>query len=186
MDAFKSLIIRNLSSKKVLLFFLLATIAYLLMLFVTIPKVMAFSDEMRLLDMMPMGYDLSYVTKLLTTLGQEGRDTYLYNQIPLDMIYPLLFGIGYCLILAFFLNKMNKLEAPYLYLCLLPLIAGKADYLENIGIITLLKSYPDISESMVSLTNVFSIVKSSSTTLYFIILIVTLLVLGIKNINNKH
>lgn len=43
---------------------------------------------MRLLDMMPTRYDLEYVNTLFETLSQEGRETYLYQQIPFDMLYP--------------------------------------------------------------------------------------------------
>ncbi len=180
MDAFKALLTRNIIGKKVLLFFVLATMVYVLMLVITIPRVMSFSKGMKLLDMMPTGYDLEYVNTLFNTLGQEGRDAYLNNQIPLDMIYPLLFGISFCLVLAYFLNKLNKLKSPFIYLCLLPIIAGTADYLENIGIIILLNSYPDLSFGMVTMTNGASLIKSSTTTLYFLILLISLIFLGIR------
>ena len=68
---------------------------------------MAFSNGMKLLDMMPTGYNSEYVYALFETLGVEGRFTYLYNQIPIDMIYPFLFGISYCLLIAYFLRKLN-------------------------------------------------------------------------------
>jgi hypothetical protein len=49
---------------------------------------------MRLLDMMPTGYDFNYIVKLFSALDENGRKTYLTSQIPVDMIYPLLFGIS--------------------------------------------------------------------------------------------
>jgi hypothetical protein len=93
-----------------LLLFLLTYIVYAAMLLVTIPKVMEFALGMNLLDMMPMGYNLEYVHSLFQTLGSEGRSAYLYKQIPLDMTYPLLLIINYCSVLAYFLNKLNKLK----------------------------------------------------------------------------
>ena len=155
------------------------------MLTVTIPKTMGFSDGMKLLDMMPAGYDLNYVSELFTSLGENGRLTYLTNQIPIDMIYPLLFGLSYCLLLGYFLKKLNKLNSPYSYLCLLPIIAGIADYLENIGIITMLKNYPELKGVVVYTTNTFSVIKSISTSIFFIALILILITLGIKVINKK-
>ena len=65
------------TGKTVLGWFTLTTMVYLIMLFITIPKVMAFSDGMRLLDMMPGGYDLDYVNALFQTLGEQGRAAYL-------------------------------------------------------------------------------------------------------------
>jgi len=171
---------KNISGKKVLGLFILTNAVYTFMLTVTIPKTMEFSNGMKLLDMMPSGYDLNYVSELFSSLGENGRLTYLTNQIPVDMIYPLLFGLSYCLLLGYFLKKLNKLNSPYLYLCLLPVIAGISDYLENIGIITMLNNYPDLTETMVNATNTFTVLKSISTSVFFIALIVILIILGIK------
>ena len=160
MKRLTELIERNISGKKVLGLFILTNAVYMFMLTVTIPNTMGFSNGTKLLDMIPTGYDLNYVSELFSSLGENGRKTYLTNQIPVDMVYPLLFGLTYCLLLAYFLKKLNKLNAPYTYLCLLPIIARIADYLENFGIITMLKSYPDLTEFAVKTTNSFSLIKS--------------------------
>ena len=172
----------NISGKKVLGLFILTNAVYVFMLTVTIPKTMGFSNGMKLLDMMPTGYNLNYVNELFNSLGEIGRGTYLTNQIPVDMIYPLLFALTYCLLLAYFLKKLNKLNAPFTYLCLLPIIAGIADYLENFGIIAMLKSYPNLTEITVKTTNSFSVLKSISTSVFFIVLIIVLIILGFKAI----
>ena len=176
---------KNISGKKVLGLFILTNVVYIFMLTVTIPRTMNHSNGLKLLDMMPTGYDLNYVGELFDSLGEIGRGTYLTNQIPVDMIYPLLFGLSYCLLLAFFLKKLKKLNAPYIYLCLLPIIAGIADYLENFGIITMLKSYPDLTQGMVSTTSLFSVIKSISTSVFFVILIIMLILLGIRAISGN-
>lgn len=173
---------RNIAGKKVVSLFIITNVVYVFMLTVTIPKTMEFSNGMKLLDMLPMGYDFNYVDQLFSTLGEIGRKTYLTIQIPVDMVYPLLFGISYCLVLAYFLNKLEKLKTPLAYLCLLPLLAGAMDYAENIGIIALLNSYPNINKSSVTITSSFSLIKSTTTTIYFLVLIVSLLVLGIRTL----
>lgn len=48
---------KNISGKKVLGLFILTNLVYAYMLMVTIPKTMAFANGMKLLDMMPAGYD---------------------------------------------------------------------------------------------------------------------------------
>jgi len=181
----KKLITKNIQGWKVLVFFILANLVYVYMLTISIPATMSYSNGIKILDMMPGGYDAAYVNLLFNTLGEKGRDVYLYQQIPADMTYPLLFGISYALLLAYFLNKLNTLTTPWFYLCLIPLIAGIADYLENIGIIFMLKNYPDLSHTQVVITNVFSIGKSTLTTVYFITLILVLVLLGIKIIRKK-
>lgn len=168
------------SGKKVLGLFILTNAVYVFMLTVTIPKTMEFSNGMKLLDMMPMGYDLNYVSELFKSLGENGQKVYLTNQIPVDMIYPLLFGLTYCLLLAFFLKKLNKLNTPLIYICFIPIIAGIADYFENFGIIAMLKTYPELTEVAVKTTSSFSLIKSILTSVFFIVLITMLIILGIK------
>jgi hypothetical protein len=101
------------------------------------------------------------------------------------MIYPLLFGISYCLVLAYFLNKLGKLESSLFYLCLLPLLAGLFDYFENIGIIALLNSFPHTSVVLSQITNMFSVLKSAFTTIYFITLNIVLIVFGVTRLLQK-
>ncbi|WP_117879582.1 hypothetical protein [Aureibaculum luteum] len=185
MNRLTKIIERNISGKKVLILFILTNVVYAFMLTVTIPKTMEFSNGMNLLDMMPKGYDLNYVSELFNALGENGRDTYLTSQIPIDMIYPILFGLSYYLILGYFLKKLNRLYTPYSYLCLLPIIAGASDYFENFGIITMLVGYPDLTKVSVGITNTFTIVKSISTSLFFIVLIIVLISLGISVIKRK-
>ena len=171
---------KNISGKKVLFLFMMTNLVYILMLTITIPKVMGYANGMRLLDMMPTGYDLDYVKVLFNALGTHGRDAYIYRQLPVDMVYPALFGISYCLVLAYFFKKLNKLKSKLFFLCLLPLFAGLADYLENMGILNLLANYPNLTSDMVRTASVFSLAKSGITTLYFVILLVALIFLGIK------
>ena len=182
----KDLIKRNINGKKILLLFILTNVIYAIMLSITIPKVMSFADGMKLLDMMPTGYNSEYVNSLLSALGATGRNAYLFNQLPVDMIYPFLFGITYCLLLAYIFNKLQKLDSFLFYLCFIPLFSGLFDYCENIGIITMLNNYPDNSNLLTQTTNVFSVLKSSFTTIYFIILTISLIVYGIKVIISKR
>jgi len=185
MKKIKRIIEKNLNGKKIVLLFLLTNLVYVLMLTVTIPMILSFSKGIKTLDMMPLGYDYDYINTLFETLGKKGRDVYLYYQIPVDMIYPFLFGLSYCLVIAYFLKKLNKFNTPYLYLCLLPVIAGIADYGENIGIISMLTNYPEQSQFSMSVTTVFSILKSTATSLYFVALIITLILLGVKTLKGN-
>jgi hypothetical protein len=155
------------------------------MLMVTIPKVMSFSGGMILPDMMPIGSNAKYINSLLNTLGEEGRNAYLFRQLPMDMIYPTLFAASWCLVLAWFINKLGKLDGPLFYLCLIPLAGGFFDYLENFGIILILKTYPDNADELTLITNYFTIAKSFLTTLFFIILIILVVLFVVKKSGRK-
>lgn len=186
MDRLKRVINNNLSGRQVLVWVIVTNLVFALMLLVTIPRTVAFANGMKLLDLMPGGYDFEYVRLLLDTLGEEGRGIYLNLQIPVDMIYPFLFGVSNCLLLAFVLKKLNKLDSFLFYFCLFPMIGAVADYLENIGIITMLRSYPDLSEKVVRVTNGFTLCKSISSTIYFTVLTILLVSWGVKSIASRR
>ena len=79
MNEIRKVINENLTGKKVLWLFVITNLVYAFMLVFTIPKTMAFSKGMKLLDMMPAGYNSEYIKTLFDTLGEKGRDVYLYN-----------------------------------------------------------------------------------------------------------
>jgi hypothetical protein len=176
----KAFIKRNATGKKALIFFFLATTVYVLMLGITIPEVMSYGQGMKLLDMMPMGYSPEYVRTLFNALGEKGRNAYLYHQLPLDMIYPFLFGVSYSLIMAYFFMRLGKTWSIFFYLCFLPPLAALFDYLENIGIFSMLIGYPKEITALTMMTSVFSMLKSMLTTAYFIALIVVVLIFAFK------
>lgn len=176
-------IIQKIKNKRLIFtFFLLSSMIYAIMLLITIPRVMEYSGGLKILDMMPTGYTHEYVQNLLSTLGEKGRNAYLFFQIPLDLIYPLLFGVSNCLLMAYILNQLRKLERNYIYFTILPLAAGICDYFENFGIIGMLTSYPNNSSLLSQFTNVFSILKSGLTSLFFLSFIYFLIRFAIQKL----
>ena len=143
---------------------------------------MGFSEGMKIMDVMPTGYNPEYVNTLLKALGEKGRNAYLFEQIPVDMVYPLLFAVSWCLVLAYVLRKLGKFDGKLIYLCFIPVLAGAFDYCENIGIISILNLYPANSNLLSQITSVFSVLKSFCITIYFMILITSLIGLGIKEL----
>ncbi len=176
----KELISRNSKGKTVIIFVIITAIIYLIMPIVTMPIVNRFTNGMKILDLLPGGYNFEYVITLFNNLGEEGRHSYLFYQIPVDMVFPLLFAITNSLLIAFFLKKLKRLKTPFIYLCFLPLISGVADYSENIGIIIMLNQFPDITMFAVKITSLFSVIKYSTITISFLVIIVLVILLGIK------
>jgi hypothetical protein len=176
---------KHIQGKKVLIIFLITNIVYLFMLLVTIPLVMTYSNGMDLFDMMPAGYSEEYAQTLLSTLGTEGRNSYLYIQLPVDMIYPFLFGLTYSLLLAYFLDKLKWIDKPVFYSTLLPLAAGMFDYLENAGIVIMLNQYPDITSITARFANACTIIKSALSTISFSLLLILIVIFFIQKIKSR-
>lgn len=177
----KSTVSNHLQGKKVLIFFVLSSIIYFVMQLFTIPKLNEFSNGLQIFDMKPNGYSYNYAKELLGNLGKQGRAFYLFRQLPLDLIYPALFALSNTLILSFFLKKIQKFEKLFL-LILFPVFGGIFDYLENFGIIYMLKFYPNLSENLVKIISIFTVTKSVFTSLYFVILLSVLGILFFKKL----
>jgi len=168
---------------KTIIYLLIITFAvYAFMLFHTIPSVMEYSDGLKLFDMQPLGYTTDYAKLLLGNLGEQGRNLYLYHQIPVDMVYPLLFAVSFSLLLTILFRKGFNSDNWIQWMSLTPVLAGLFDYLENIGIIIMLTSYPDLSAGWINMTCIFSVSKSLLTTLFWILLLVSLVMIMIKRI----
>ena len=161
--------------KVVLTLFILTNIVYGVILGYSIPLVLSFAPEATLFDMSPTGYSYSHAIELMKSLGLEGRKTYLTVQIPLDFVYPALFGVSYALLITWILKQSVARESKLFLLAFLPLLAGIFDYLENMGIIAMLNGFPDVSESLVLITSSFTIAKSVMTSLFFVFLLVAII-----------
>ncbi len=160
------------TGKLVFVLFLLAMAVYSIMLLYSIPAVTAFAPEMPIFDLSPLGYSFNYANELLNTLGTEGRNLYLTTQLPLDFIYPGLFSLTYSLMLVWLFGKIFNRKSKIYYFLFVPFLAGIFDYAENIFIIKMINSFPDLQVSTVKVANIFTLLKSSFTMLFFILLIV--------------
>jgi len=169
----------------VLMMILITWALYGYMLTSSIPKVMGYAHEMKLLDMKPVGYTVEYARELFSALGETGRHAYLYEQIPVDMVYPLFFAISYSLLLTYLFGKGFRPEDWIQNLAVIPIFGGVFDYLENIGIIYHLQTYPQLSDSLIRLTSICSILKSVFTTIFFLLLFVGLLRVVLRRLGNK-
>lgn len=160
-----------LDGRTVLLAFILCNAVYLAMLLVSIPTTMSFAGDMKLPDMMPTGYDWNYIRDLLGALGPEGRNYYLTRQLLLDTFYPFLFAWSYATLFLYLLGKAGRAGSSWKFVALLPVIAAVSDYIENGFIVSFLRSYPNVMDERVELSSFFTRVKSISTAIYFIALL---------------
>ncbi len=157
------------TGKVVSVLFIATMAVYLTMLFYSIPAVNSFAPDLKLFDLSPTGYTHGYANSLLDALGSEGRATYLTLQLPLDFLYPGLFAITCSLLLTWLFSKGAEVGSRIFYFSLVPILAGLFDYIENVFIVIMLKSYPDISLSLVELASLFTVLKSGFATAFFIL-----------------
>lgn len=170
----------------VLYLLLVTNSIYLFMILYTIPQTTAFANGMSILDLKPLGYDLNYVNQLFAQLGDAGRMYYHKTQLAVDFIYPLLFIVCYTALAIYTTVRLKKAYKPFKWLYWLPLVAGLSDYAENLFIHHMLNTYPKINPTTVTLSSIASVVKSSTTSIYFILIITAgVVVIGQKYLWSK-
>jgi hypothetical protein len=162
---------RHASGRRVLVLFCITLVLYLAILFYSIPAVTAQAPGMRLFDMSPYGYSPAYAKELLSAIGPAGRDAYLRLQLPIDLVYPGFFAITYTMMLVWLFKKSCRPASKVFFLALVPAAAGLFDYLENIGILAMLGSFPAVSPGAVYATSACSVVKSTLTVAFYVLLL---------------
>lgn len=144
-------------------FGLIATAIYVLMISVTLAHIEAISGQVPF-DMRPLGYHPKDAATLLKALGPEGREYYLSYQISLDTLYPAMLALTLIASFGWFGRRMpgSKLVRSGITLSV-----GCAlfDYLENIGIVFMIWSWPEVSIALVYAASTATIIKSALTTL---------------------
>ncbi|MBD3327899.1 hypothetical protein GF340_01195 [Candidatus Peregrinibacteria bacterium] len=173
------------TGRNILILFIITQMLYAFMLMVTIPQVSEYAGDMVLFDLKPEGYSVDYAQGLLETLGEDGRDLYLTHQIPVDFLYPGFFAVTYMLLLSFIFKRVFSDDSWMQVLVFVPFLAGIFDYLENIGIIAMLTQYPDLPSAIVTLSSVFSVGKSTLTTLSFVLLFVAIGIWLYQNLKKR-
>lgn len=100
--------------------------------------------------MMFKGYDLAYATTFVNEISDRGRNIYLFVQIPLDFLYPLLLSTFFSL---FFYEQTKKRDLAFLgYATMI------FDYMENIFVILILTT-SNLSPNIVSIASKATISK---------------------------
>lgn len=136
---------------------------YLAMIGVTLAHIETVSGQ-RPFDMRPLGYGPTEAAALLDALGPEGRAYYLSHQIPLDTLYPAMMALT--LIAAMrWLGRHTPGRTLVNLGTVVSVGAALCDYAENLGIVVMIQSWPNLSDPLVQSASTATIAKSVLTTL---------------------
>ncbi len=138
---------------------------------------------MKILDLKASGYSQEYVISFLETIGKEGRDLYLTQQIPLDLIYPSLLAITGALFIALFSKKINSRLGVIMFI---PIVGAIFDYLENSMVAVMLLSFPHITKPMVVSSSIFTVSKTFFDSVYLVLLVILFGIFLYKIVRGKN
>ena len=151
-------------------FAVIGGVIYMLMVTVTLAQIEATSEQVPF-DMRPFGYGPKDALLLLEGLGTEGRNYYLTHQIPLDTAYPALLALALISLMRWLGQSMSGHRLMRVGV-ILSIGAALCDYSENLGIVAMVLSWPDLSAPLVHASSVATVAKSILTTAAIIIAIV--------------
>jgi hypothetical protein len=134
-----------------------------------IPAILKNAGGMNIFDLKAAGYGLNYANSFISAIGAKGRAVYLFAQLPLDMIFPVVYSLLYLALADKALKKINiTMFAAIMVLCV-------SDYAENISVYLMLLS-GKLSASLVTAASVFTVTKT-----VFLYLTVLSIALGALN-----
>lgn len=157
-----------------------AAAVYTCMVLITLAHLQDVSGGMPVFDMRPTGYDMEDAQNLLAALGPAGRQYYLWRQIPLDLVYPALFGFSFFLLAIWLGVKLQAFQRSLTVCAYIAVAAAVFDYVENFLIILILRDFPNLSDTLVGAANMATVVKSGLVTVYFMGVVVVLFVWAVQ------
>lgn len=142
---------------------LIAASIYLLMMSVTLAHIEAISGQVSF-DMRPSGYGPTEAVVLIEALGVEGREYYLSHQIALDTVYPAMLALTMIATICWLGQRVPNRKLVRVGIAL-SVFCALFDYVENLAIIAMIWRWPEVSVPLVYAASLATILKSVSTTL---------------------
>jgi hypothetical protein len=132
---------------------------------------LAANNSVMPLDLM-FFYTPAQAFEMMDRYGEAGRSVYLRIELTADIIYPIIYTLFYGLLLSWLFQRAFKADSQMQKWNAMPVGAWLFDMLENVGIVSMLMTYPSQSEIMAWLSMLFGSVKWA----FFAITIVFMLV----------
>jgi len=129
-----------------------------------------FTGGVGLLDM-ELLYTPDQAYAIFTGMGEAGRAFDLTRIVPLDFVFPFMYTLFYAVTITWLLRKWLSAGSRWHRLNVIPLVGGLADYMENLGIITMLVAWPSRLPDIARFTMVAGLVKFTFIILSMVVII---------------
>lgn len=137
-----------------------------------IPEIESGAGGLKCFDMRFFGYTYEQANEFIHALTYKAKEIYLYRQLPLDFIYPIVYGV--------FLFILNKKFAGNIFSYILTALLVLFDFLENVCSVIMLKS-PSFTEGLAFTASTATVVKSALMTLNIVFILVLIIIHTLKN-----
>jgi hypothetical protein len=137
-------------------------------------RIESISNGVGFIDLL-LSYTPETIQTMLSSYGNEGISFYKNFTITIDIFYPVIYSLFLSLLIAWLLKKSVSVESKIHYLSVVPLFAGIFDWFENINILIMLYSYPNLSSFVANLSSVCTSIKWGFSLLSTIVLIIAII-----------
>ncbi|MEM7366990.1 MAG: hypothetical protein AAF587_00245 [Bacteroidota bacterium] len=162
----------------------------LILMFVIMPimggKMAEVTEHAKPLDLEIPTYSVEFAHEKIEAYGEAGRQLYKTIELTADVIYPLIYGFAYALLIAFFFQRAFPAQSWTKWLLLVPLATTVSDLAENLSIVSLLNAFPEQPNHLAQLAATFSLMKWSLILSTFVIILLGLVLFLIKNRKAKQ
>jgi hypothetical protein len=166
-------------TRRVIAFWVLVAVTlavYLVIVGWSLPRITAAAGGATPFDLRPFGYTFEEAKAFMTALSPDGTWFYIKIQHRIDLAYPALLGATLLFAFAYLLPRAWG-TWRWVLAAVIAVPGTLFDYLENHFVVGLLKIGPQaITPEIVANANRWTVLKSISTTVAMVILIVLLLI----------
>lgn len=106
-------------------------------------------------------YSPEKARSIISDYGEEGRGLAIKFGLIADTVYPMTYTFYFIIILTWILKGLSVYGIRYKNLHLFPLLILLVDYLENINLANLFRTYPSFSDVQVHIASFFTSLKWS-------------------------
>jgi hypothetical protein len=96
---------------------------------------------------------------LISSYGEQGRQSYAIIELTLDLAYPLITALMFSLMILYTFKRAFPGVEWVRYVSFAPYVIMVSDYLENAFVVTMLLSYPRDLVGMARMANIFTVTK---------------------------
>lgn len=136
-------------------------------------ELMTITGGVGLLDMEVL-YTPGQAYAHLAAMGDTGRAFDLTHIVPLDMLLPAAYALAFSLVITWLLQQWLPTGSRWHRLNVVPLVGGFCDYMENLGIIAMLVSWPAQLPDVATFTMVAGFFKFMFSAIAFLIIFAAL------------
>ncbi len=172
----------NIKTVGVALLFFLGMLFLINGSFIGTAKLMEVTGGQNILDMEFEGYSVEKAYTILDALGEEGRAFNMKYIIPLDIIFPLSYGLFYFMALSLIAKHLFTKMKRFWLIGLVGFVGTLFDLAENIAVFRLLQNYPLKLPKTVEVASLFTQIKGTFTFINMVLIALGLFALIVCSI----